>query len=149
MLPLLCVFIALATRCYCNTNTVMVKWSRPAPGPGSSPWKGLSALLVPLASVMPTPELLWSWHGEPRVKGQAQGCYRSVRCCGEAKTTASGNWGPTPKRRVWRMDSMLCTHLRMKYGSGLHSGMMLLVASCWWKTSYWREDVKYCCIPLR
>lgn len=149
MLPLLCVFTALATRCYYNTNTVMVKWSQPDRGPGISAWKGLSAPLVPLASVTPTPELLWSCHGEPRVKWQAQGWHRSIGCCDEAKTTSSRNQAPACKRRVWRMDSMVCMHLRVKRGRGLCRGMMLLVTNCQWKTYYWRQDVKYCSIPFR
>lgn len=33
MLPFLCVFTALATRCYCNTDAVMVKWSQPKSWP--------------------------------------------------------------------------------------------------------------------
>ena len=117
MLPLLCVFIALATRCYCNTNTVVVGWSPPDRVPWSSAWKGLAAPLVPLPSVMPMPKLLWGWHGEPWVKGQVCGWYRSIGCCGEAKTT-SRNRAPTHKRRVCSVDSMVCVHLRMKYGRG-------------------------------
>lgn len=148
MLFLLCVFTVLATRCYCNTNTVMAKWSQPDRGPSPS-WKGLSAPLAPLASVTPMPELLWSWHDEHWVKGQVQGWYRSIGHCGEAKTTSYRNWGPTRKRRVWRMDSMVCMHLQVKYGKGLRRGMMLLVTNCRWKAHYWRQDVKYCCLPLR
>lgn len=61
VLLLLSVVIALATRCYCNTNTVMLKWSKPEWGPGSSAWKGLSAALVLSAGVTPMLKVLWSW----------------------------------------------------------------------------------------
>lgn len=113
----LCVFIALATRCYCNTDAVMVKWSQQKSG--SSAWRsGCFCTSGDAPS-----ELLGGWPENNK---------RSIGCCGEAQTTSPRNW--TPEKRTWRRNSTSCSSGWNMGEHWLHMGMMLLATSCQWKT---------------